>query len=260
MRDIGPATAPVAALVTGATAGIGHAFAVELARRGHDLVLVARDEERLTRVAAQLRQDSRVAVDVLAADLVTAAGRAKVSQVLRDEDRPVGLLVNNAGYALRGAFGDNDIADEEAVLDVLVRAPMQLCHAALGAMSRRGSGAVVNVASVAGFMPRGTYGAHKAWLISFSRWAHVEYAAKGVKVMALCPGLVRTEFHARMAARIDNIPGWMWLDADSLVRDALLDLDRGVAVSIPSVRYQVLAAAARHAPAGLVTRVAKLGR
>ncbi len=248
------------ALVTGATAGIGLAFARALAARGYDLVLVARDGARLRAVADELAARHRVAARVLSADLSTDAGTNAVAEVLRDSDAPVDLLVNNAGFGLRTWFLDSSLVDEERSLDVLVRAPMRLCHAALPGMVERRRGAVINVASVAGFMPRGTYGASKAWLISFSRWLAVTLRGTGVQVMALCPGFVRTEFHQRMEADMSGVPGWMWLDADRLVRDALGDLARGAAVSVPSKRYRVLARLARIAPAGLAERAGRRGR
>ena len=247
-------------VVTGATAGIGAAFARALAARGDDLVLVARDEQRLRAQADELAARHRGRVRVLAADLAADAGTTAVAEVLADHETRVDLLVNNAGFGLRTRFPDAPLADEERSLDVMVRAPLRLCHAALPGMVERGRGAVVNVASVAGFMPRGTYGAHKAWLISISRWLDVTYRGQGVHVMALCPGFVRTEFHQRMDADMRGVPRWMWLDADRLVRDALADLAKGVSVSVPSRRYQVLARLARIAPAGLAERAGRRGR
>ncbi len=251
---------PETVLITGATAGIGHAFATELARRGHDLVIVARDTERLKSVAKQLADKYGVDVRTRTADLSTTAGIKRVAKDLDDDSRPIGFLVNNAGSANRKPFADNPIADEEAVLNVMVRAPMHLTHAAINAMRRRRRGRIVNVSSVAAFTPRGTYGAHKAWIVSFSRWANIAYADQGIRVMALCPGFVRTEFHQRMNARTDNIPDWMWLDASELVRLGLADLDRGVAVSIPTLRYKAIATLSRITPPGLVARIARLGR
>ncbi len=246
--------------MTGATSGIGLAFAEQLAGRGHDLVLVARDARRLEETARRLGSAHGVTCTALPADLSRTEGLASVAAVASDLARPVGLLVNNAGFGLGKPFDQTSIEDEQRCLDVLVTAPMHLMHAALPAMTARGRGAIVNVASVAGFTPRGTYAAHKAWLISFSRWAAIEYAGRGVTVMALCPGFVRTEFHARMDADLSGIPGWMWLSAPTLVRAALHDLDRGVAVSVPTWRYKLLAAAARHAPARVVARAARRGR
>ena len=117
---------------------------------------------------------------------------------------------------------------------------------------------MVNVSSVAGFAPRGTYGAHKAWVTSFSRWADLEYRDRGARSMALCPGFVRTEFHQRLEDAPDRIPRWMWLDADDVVREALEDLRSGKSMSIPSRRYRLLSTAARYAPHGLVHRVTRL--
>ena len=153
---------PRPALVTGATAGIGHTFAVQLARRGHDLVLVARDVARLEEVAAALRSEHGVDVEVLAADLGDRDQLATVEARLGEMPPPVDLLVNNAGFGLKKRFLDNPVDDEVLMLDVLVTAVLRLSHAALGAMTARGRGGVVNVSSVAAFLPRGTYSAAKA--------------------------------------------------------------------------------------------------
>ena len=248
------------ALVTGATAGIGHAFADALAARGHDLVLVARDEERLSSVAQALRQRDGVQVEVLRADLTADADLQQVAEALTSTSAPVDLLVNNAGSSLAQWFGTTDITEEQKQLDLLVRAPMYLMDAALKAMSGRRGGAVINVASVAAFTPRGTYSAHKAWIVNLSQWAHLHYADVGVRVQALCPGFVRTEFHQRMGVDPGTVPRWMWLKAPAVVNASLKDLDRGKAVSIPSLRYKVLTALTRIVPAGLVAKVAKRGR
>ena len=173
------------ALVTGATAGIGLEFARQLAARGHGLVLVARDEARLAAVAKELQAAYDIEVEVLVADLVDKAQSATVEARLADRSRPIELLVNNAGFGLKHRFLDNPIEDEEAMLDVLVTAVLRLSHAALGPMAERGRGGIINVSSVAAFLPRGTYSAAKAWVNSFSEWAHNEYKPQGVTVMAL---------------------------------------------------------------------------
>lgn len=248
------------ALITGATAGIGNAFARELAGRGHALVLVARDTERLEKVAVGLRDKYGVEVDVVTADLATHEGLRATVNAVTDTARPIDLLVNNAGSSLAGWFGTTDIGDEDHQLDLMVRAPMHLMDAAIKAMSGRGHGEIVNVASVAAFTPRGTYSAHKAWVVNLSRWAHIQYADAGVTVMALCPGFVRTEFHQRMGADTTTIPRWMWLKADKVVRASLKDLDKRKALSVPTLRYKVLSAISQYAPKPLVARAARRGR
>jgi short-subunit dehydrogenase len=248
------------ALVTGATAGIGHAFARQLAERGWDLVLVARDAARLTEVARQLTETYGGQAEVLPADLVDRAELARVEERLASQDRPVDLLVNNAGFGLKKRFLDNTADEETAMTEVLVIAPLRLAHAALGAQVRRGRGGVINVGSVASYLPRGTYSAAKAWVNSFTEWAHHEYRPRGVRVMALLPGFTRTEFHERMGVGRGSAPDWMWLDVDALVREALADYDKGRVFSVPSLQYKVLATAARAVPTRLLQRFQGLGR
>lgn len=248
------------ALVTGPTAGIGHSFARQLAARGYDLVLVARDEERLEKTAAGLRGTHGVEVEVLAADLTDRADLARVEARLSDPARPVDLLVNNAGFGLKGRFLDNSADAETAMLDVLVTAVLRLSHAALSAMTGRGHGGVINVSSVAAFLPRGSYSAAKAWVNSFSEWAANEYRPQGVTVMALCPGFTRTEFHERMDVARGSAPDFMWLDPDKLVATALADFDKGRALSVPSAQYKAITTAARLIPTGLLQRFQSVGR
>jgi uncharacterized protein len=240
------------ALVTGPTSGIGRSFARALAARGHDLVLVARNEERLAETADELRSTYGIAVEVLPADLVDRAQLAKVEARLADRGEPVRLLVNNAGFGLRGRFLDNDLAQEQAQLDVLVTAVMRLTHAALGAMLAEGRGQIVNVSSMAGFLQRGSYSAAKSYVTKLSQWAHHEYAGQGVQVMALCPGFVRTEFHERARIDVGSRTGPMWLNAKRVVDEGLADLARGKVVSVPSGQYKALTAAADVLPRPLL--------
>ncbi len=249
-----------AALVTGASAGIGHEFARQLASRGHPLVLVARDAVRLEAVAADLRSTYGVAVDVLPADLNDRAQLGLVEARLADRERPVDLLVNNAGFGLKRRFLDSAVEDEQAMLDVLVGAVMRLSHAALRAMAERGRGGIINVSSVAGFLPRGTYSAAKAWVNSFGQWAAQEYAPSGVTVMTLCPGFTKTEFHARMDIGRDSAPGFMWMDAEFLVERALADFDRGRQFSIPGAQYRTVAALTRVIPRRALQAYQSIGR
>jgi uncharacterized protein len=251
---------PGTALVTGPTAGIGRAFAEALASRGHDLVLVARDGRRREELAEHLRGEHAVDVEVLAADLAEREEIARVEARLADADRPISMLVNNAGFGHKLPFAENSVEDEQEMLDVLVTAVLRLTHAAVGPMLARGEGTVVNVSSVAAFLPRGTYSAAKRYVVSFSEWLDLTYRDRGVRGMAVCPGFVRTEFHERMGVSRDSAPAWMWLDADRVVRDALHDLVRGRTVSVPSKRYKVLAALAQYTPSSLQARFQGLGR
>jgi short-subunit dehydrogenase len=223
-------------------------------------VLVARDEERLRALADELAATYSVAGEVLVADLSDRAGMALVEARLSDESRPVDLLVNNAGFGLKRRFLDNSVEQEQAALDVLVTAVMRLTHAALGPMARRGSGGIINVASVAAFQPRGSYSAAKAWVTTFGAWASREYAKQGVRIMTLCPGFTRTEFHARMDVKREAVPRLLWLDVDRVVDDALADWDAGKTLSIPGKRYKVITAVSRHTPTALLQRFQSLGR
>lgn len=248
------------ALITGASSGLGREYARELARQRHDVVLVARDLHKLNELASELSTMHGIRADVVSADLSTLEGLQRTVDVLADTADPVDVLVNNAGASLAGWFGTTDINDEDHQLDLLVRAPMYLMDAAIKTMVGRGHGAVINVSSVAAYTPRGVYSAHKMWLLNLTEWAHHHYADSGVKILAVCPGFVRTEFHQRGQMDISAVPGWMWLSAPRVVRDSLRDLSNGRAVSVPSRRYRFLAALARHLPRRLVQRVAKTGR
>lgn len=243
------------ALITGATSGIGAAFARGLATDGYDLVLVARDAERLAGTAGELAERHGVSATPLPADLSTEVGCGAVEERLRDSAAPVDLLVNNAGMSLHRSFLRASPDDEARLLRLNVHAVMRLTSAVLPAMVARRHGAVVNVSSVAGFgvvMPGSTYSASKAWVTNFSQSVGLSVRPYGVRVMALCPGYTRTEFHDRAGIDTSRMPSWLWLDADAVARDALRDLGKGRLVSVPDWRYKAAAWALRHTPVGLV--------
>ncbi|HLM17741.1 MAG TPA: SDR family oxidoreductase [Acidimicrobiia bacterium] len=249
------------ALVTGASAGIGRAFAAGLAACGHQLVLVARDAARLEELATELTGTHGVDVQVLPADLLTDDGVAAVEARLRDADDPVDILVNNAGFGTFGRFAELDVDREVEEVRLNVLALLRLTHAALGAMELRHAGAILNIASLAAYQPApasATYGATKAFVHSFTHAVHEEARGTGVHVMLVCPGYTHTEFHDRAELGPTGLPEFVWQSADDVVAAALRDLDRGRSVSIPGLLNQTAAAFSSVAPAGITRRVAGL--
>jgi hypothetical protein len=245
------------ALVTGATAGIGHAFVRALAAERYDLVLVARDTARLESVSTSL---TGVSTELLTADLSTSQGRAAVAERLA---KGVDLLVNNAGASINEAFDQSAWADEQRLLQLHVEAVLQMCHAALPSMLAAGRGDIVNVSSVAGFFPTSggpTYASEKAFVTALSEGLAAQYADRGVRVMALCPGFTRTEFHDRAGLPTDGIPRQLWLTADQVVRDGLADLRRGRPVSVPGLAYKGIVVIGRYLPRPLMRAASRVAR
>ncbi|MFU8850885.1 SDR family NAD(P)-dependent oxidoreductase [Micromonospora sp. SL1-18] len=250
---------PRLALITGASLGIGEAFARRLAADGWDLVLVARDADRLDATAAELTRRYDRRVETISADLSTDDGCTAVERRLLAES-PVGLLVNNAGTSLNTPFVRSAVEDEARLLRLNVLAVLRLTHAALGPMTERGNGAVINISSVAGFgvpMPGSTYSASKAWVTNFSESIGRSVAPFGVRVMALCPGYTRTGYHERAGIDMSRIPAWMWLRADDVVDEGLRDLRKGKLVSVPGWKYKLVVAGLRHAPRRLLHGVSR---
>jgi uncharacterized protein len=248
------------ALVTGATAGIGAAFARRLAKDGHNLVLVARDEPRLREQATALAEVHEITVEVLVADLVTEDGIAAAQRRLADPEHPVSLLVNSAGMSLNRSFLDSTTELEERLLGLNVHAVMRLTHAALPGMVDRRAGGIINVSSTAGFaavMPGSTYSATKAWVNNFSESMAYAVRRYGVRVLALCPGYVRTEFHQRAGIDMSRTPGWLWLDADRVVDEALRSLARGRVIRVVDWRYRLIVRGMRLVPRRLVQRISR---
>jgi short-subunit dehydrogenase len=250
-----------AALVTGASSGIGAAFAQALAREQYDLVLVARRADRLEELAKSLREARPVEVEVLPADLTDAAGIARV--VARIEESPPDLLVNNAGRGTFGSFADLDRERELDEIELNVSALVRLTHASLSGMLRRGHGAVINVSSMAGFQPmpfNATYGGTKAFVNSFTEALHEELRESGVRVQVLCPGFTRTEFQDTAGVDESAVPGFAWMEAEEVVEASLRALERGDLVCVPGATNRVLAALQRTSPHLLTRRLmARLG-
>lgn len=276
------------ALVTGATSGLGEEFCWQLAAGGHDLVLVARREQVLEALADKLRNVAGVGAQVIAADLSTPEGVAAVSRRLdvggqdgpcgTDGDpggargtegacrgtrgsaggtedgpeRPVDLLVNNAGFGLGRAFVDNSVANEERGLDVMVRAVMVLSHHAARSMRSRGRGALLNIGSVASRTGGGTYSAHKAWVVAFTEGLSEELAGTGVSATVVCPGPVATSFFAN--AGIDLGGRLAVATPERVVADALQAVRAGRVQTTPTLTYKAAMAAMKVAPRALVLR------
>lgn len=250
------------ALITGASSGLGAEYARQLAARGRDLVLVARDEAALSALAEELRAEHGVDVEVLPADLLDPASCARVEQRLQDASSAVDLVINNAGYGMSLNFERNEVEDEVRHLRLHDEVPLRLTHAALPGMLARRRGAIVNVASVAAFLPRSTYSACKRWLVEFSRWGNGAYGPRGVTMTAVCPGYTHTDFHNRLGLPPgkEGVPGWMWLDAPRVVSESLRDVARGKALSVPSKRYKAVVQLLKVVPPDLAAKAGARGR
>ena len=236
------------ALVTGASSGLGVEYAGQLATARHNLVLVARRDHLLEDIAEQIRQAAGVRVEVLARDLGDRRQLKDLAARLAARERPVGLLVNNAGFGLGQHFVTGDLAAEENAIDVLIRAVMVLSHAAAGAMTQRGRGAILNVSSVAAGTTMGTYAAAKAWVRTFTEVLAGELEGTGVTATAVLPGLVHTGFHEAAEMDASAWPEIGWIPAEAVVAESLAAVRRGAVLSVPTARYKAVDALLRHAP------------
>lgn len=246
------------ALITGATAGIGFEFADELASRGIDLVLVARDKARLDTISRELTDRYQVAVEILPADLAIREQLDLVANRASQQD--IELVVNNAGFGLNESFFEDDVESEQYLLDVLVTAVMRITHAAMPGMIARDLGGVINVSSIAGWMTSGTYSATKSWVTTFSESLAMQLRDSKVNVMAVCPGYTRTEFQDRAGMGTESIPDWMWLHAHQVVLDALKDFEKGKCISVPGMQYKFLSLIAQYLPRPIVRKLSVASR
>jgi short-subunit dehydrogenase len=253
-------TARPRALVTGASAGIGEGFAKQLARRGYDLVLVARRRGRLDALAEELGKEHGATCEVIAADLTQDESVARVEERLRAGD--IELLVNNAGFGTFGQFAKLPIERELAEVDLNVRALFRLTHAALGPMIERRRGGIINVASGAAFQPipyNTTYAATKAFVLHLSEGLHEEVKSYGVTVTCLCPGPVKTEFQEVAGISDREVPFFSfmpWEPVDAVVEAALSGLRAGRAIVSPGIVNMMTTASSRITPRFLVRRMA----
>jgi short-subunit dehydrogenase len=247
------------ALVTGPTSGIGRGFATRLASDGFDLVLVARDHERLTALA-EVIASSGVRCDTIEADLSDRSQLAVVEERLADSSSPIDVLVNNAGFTVNESFVGGDRDRQQTMIDVMVTGVMRLSHAVLPGMVERGRGSLINVSSVASFLPFSPYSAAKAWVTSFTQGLATELDGTGVHAMALCPGFVRTEFHERAGIEVDRSNDRWWLELDDVVNSAFEDLRRGKALSVPGFAYTRLVAGTHLVPRDVVRRTERFRR
>lgn len=241
------------ALVTGATSGIGESFTRLLAANKHNIVLVARDAERLAERAQGLEKNFGVKTHILRADLATDAGCTLVEDFMRQNE--IDVLINNAGFGINKSFTVSDLVVEQEMLNVLVRTPMRLTHCVLPSMKARDKGVIINVSSVAGWIAGGTYSASKSYLTVFSESLNTELAGTKVRISALCPGFTRTEFHQRGRMSMKGLPAFMWLDADALVATSWSDALAGKAVSVPGWQYRILTFILTVVPRSLVRKV-----
>lgn len=246
-----------AALITGASAGIGAAFARQLAAEGYDLALVARRTDALHQVAAEIRSTHDVAVEIITADLTRDADIAAVGRKLASA-KQLTLLVNNAGFGTRGPFQQSDPEREDAMHRLHVLATERLTRAALPGMIERGAGGIINVASVAGFVPapgNASYCATKAWMIRFTEGLYLDLRTthSPVTVQALCPGFTYTEFHDVLGADRTKLmgPGW-WLTADFVVAESIRGLKARRLFVIPGLRYKLVVGAVKLLPKSLI--------
>jgi hypothetical protein len=247
------------AVVTGASSGIGHAFALRLAGRGHDLVVVARRRPRLEELAGQVRTAHARRVEVVEADLATAAGRDRLWQATERLGEPVEMLVNNAGFGLAGSFLELDRERQLEMVALNVTAVTDLAHRYLGSMVAHGRGALVNVASLAAFQPVpyfAAYAATKSYVLALTEALEEEVRSAGVRVLALCPGPVPTEFQDIAGTKLEGAVKIVTTTPEECVDLALAGLDEGRVFVVPGVYNRILASTVGHFPRRAVTRLA----
>ena len=255
----------VRAVVTGASAGIGREFARQLAQRGTDLVLVARSREKLEELAQELDVAHGVTSEVEVADLTTPGDVARIADRIADDERPVDLVVNNAGFGTRGRFDQLAVDRELQEIDLNVGAVVRLSHAAAATMVRRGEGGILNVSSMAAYQPIpyfATYAATKAFVTSFTQALHEELKRTGVHVTVLGPGFTKTNFAEAAGATGEaaRLPGPLWMEPGPVVAAGLKGVEKNQATVIPGWANQLTATVADFTPSTITRRIAGFSR
>ena len=243
------------AVITGATSGIGKAFAWQFARAGHDVVLVARREHALNTLAHEIEKQTGVNTQIMPADLSTESGIAAVCARLDDETNPCAVLVHAAGFALGTEFCHNTESNEQAGLRVMAEATMRLNYHAAQGMRKRGHGAIINLSSMAARMDAGTYSAHKAWVLAFSVALADELRKDNVRVLAVTPGPVTTAFFDYAGKSAHEMPAWFWVDAQQVVDAALAALAQGKTQITPGLLQSATMTAMKLLPSALIRKV-----
>jgi len=251
-----PSTKRKRALITGASTGLGAAFAERLAQAGYDVVLVARDRPRLERLAEKLQSSDDIQAEVLAADLTDPTELHKVERAAASGH--VDLLVNNAGFGTYGRFSQLDIDREEEEVRLNVIALVRLTRAVLPPMIEAGQGGIINVSSMAGFQAgpfNATYCATKAYVTSFTESVSEELRGTGVRIQALCPGFTRTEFQQRAGIDVARVPSMAWMNAEEVVDASLAALANGDVICVPGLTNRVVSTLTAAIPRGIARRL-----
>jgi short-subunit dehydrogenase len=235
------------AVITGPTSGIGLAYAQELAREGYELLLVGRNEIKLKQLQLHLNAKSEIFV----ADLSVQAEILRVGSHLEGL-KQIDLLVNNAGFGSSLPFSQNSLAEEIEQMEILMKAVMVLTHATLPKMIKQNSGIILNISSVAAWVPTGTYAAAKSWVTAFTESISAELKGSKVQVTAVAPGFTKTKFFDRSQMKDDDVPNWLWLTPEQVAKESLKDARSGQLISIPGAQYKAMSTVTRSLPRPLV--------
>lgn len=243
------------ALVTGGSSGIGFAFAQQLAARGDDLILVARDQDRLESAANSLRNRYRVQVDTVSADLADLDDTRQIEQLI--ETQVIDTLVNDAGFAAHDDLLDTDWSGHAKAFDVMIQAVLVLSGAAARQMTARGHGAIINISSINSLLDADNYSAIKRWVISYTEALNGHLAGSGVHATVVMPGWVKTNFHSSAGLSRPHVPAFMWVKADQVAREGIAAAERGKILCVPTVFWKLAAWVLRHGPVALPRYIAR---